>query len=123
MVGLWVGVLAAQSFVANASDRTGKPTWWIDDAGPLLTWLAFLLGFIGPVAVLLIRFWEPRFVVVTQFVAVALLALNAVIDTSRAPGAATVEFLIALAAILGSISALAGLPLNHVQSADVAPEG
>lgn len=123
MVGLWVGVLAAQSFVANASDRTGKPTWWIDDSGPFPTWLAFLLGVIGPVGVLLIRFWEPRFVILTQFLAVALLALNAIIDTSRAPGAAAVEYLITLAALLGSISALAGLPLNHVESADVAPEG
>lgn len=123
MVGLWAGVLAAQSFVANASDRTGKPTWWIDDTGPFPTWLAFLLGVIGPVGVLLIRFWEPRFVILTQCLAVALLALNAIIDTSRAPGAAAVEYLITLAALLGSISALAGLPLNHVQSADVAPEG
>ncbi len=123
MVGLWLGVLAAQSFVANASDRTGKPTWWIDDTGPFPTWLAFLLGVIGPVGVLLIRFWEPRFVILAQFLAVALLALNAIIDTSRAPGAAAVEYLITLAALLGSISALAGLPLNHVQSADVAPKG
>lgn len=120
---MWIGVLAAQSFVANASDRTGKPTWWIDTAGSLPLWIAFLLGVCGPVAVLFIRFWQPKYVVITQFLAVILLAINAIVDTSRAPGAAAVEYLIALAALLGSISALAGLPLNHVQSADVAPEG
>jgi hypothetical protein len=71
----------------------------------------------------IMSFWQPKYVAITQFLAVILLAINAIVDTSRAPGAAAVEYLIALAALLGSISALAGLPLNHVQSADVAPEG
>ena len=120
---LWALVGIAQSFVASASDRTGKPTWWIDSSGPLPRWLAASIALAGSIAVLAVKFWKPRFLVVTQLLAVVTLTANAIIDTSRAPGAATVEYLIAIAAFLGSIATLAGLPLNHVQSAHVAPEG
>ena len=120
---LWIGVGVAMAFVGSASDRTGKPTWWIGSGGGMNRWSTIVLAFIGPIAVLVARYWLPKFVVIAQFVAVALLAVNASVDFSRAPGAASVEYAIALAAFLGSVATLAGLPLNHVKSAHIPPLG
>ena len=120
---LWLGVGVAMAFVGSASDRTGKPTWWIEPDSGLQRWTTIAIAFIGPVAVIAVRYWLPRFVLITQFIAVALLAINASVDFSRAPGAATVEYAITLAAFLGSVATLAGLPLNHVKSAHIPPLG
>ena len=111
------------AFVAAASDRTGKPTWWMDHDPGVRRWVALGIAFIGPVCVVLVRYRLPRFVVLSELVAVALLATSASIDFSQAPGAATAEYAIALAAFLGSVATLAGLPLNHVKSAHIPPIG
>lgn len=111
------------SFVASASDRTGKPTWWIDEFGPVPRWLGVCIVMLAPAVVIASKLFAPRFVVPAQFFGVALIAVSAAADSTRAPGASAVEFLIAVAAFLGSIATLAGLPLDHVQSAHIAPEG
>ena len=123
ITALWVGIGTAMAFVGSASDRTGKPTWWIEGDGGPKRWFAVMIAFLGPLCVIIARFWVARFLVLAECIAVVLLAISASVDFSRAPGAATAEYAITLAAFLGSVATLAGLPLNHVKSAHVPPVG
>ncbi len=116
---IWLAVSGSLLAVAAASSRTGKPTWWVDGIWGIPTLLTSTTPFLAPAIALAARRWLPTRLVFLQFIAVIWLFLIAVSDLDRAPGAAVVELTIAGAALLGVISTLAGLPLQHVKSAHI----
>ncbi|MGA1320490.1 MAG: hypothetical protein ACO3Z0_01665 [Ilumatobacteraceae bacterium] len=106
----WVGVLVCQLAVAITSRNIGKATWWLgpeSNPQPLVVWA---LPFFITVAALVATQRPGRLSIVVHLVCVVLLVVVAALDVRNTPGVATVEFVVAFAALLITVVSAAARP-------------
>ena len=111
LAATWVLVAVAHGFVSVASRRTGKPLWWVDNAGfadsatpaigAAIVFALMLFGFV-------IALRRSRNAAQWSAVVAILLVASALVDLSTAPGAAYAAGAASVAGLFASIAALAG---------------
>ena len=111
LAATWVLVAVAHGFVSVASRRTGKPLWWVDNAGfvdsatpaigAAIVFALMLFGFV-------IALRRSRNAAPWSALVAILLVASALADLSTASGAAYAAGAASVAGLFASIAALAG---------------
>jgi hypothetical protein len=108
LTACWAGVFLAFSAVWKTSEEIGIGTWWLGPRSSPQPTLVRLLPFLLAIGIVLAVIANVRGVVWISLAGSLLIAVLALLDTSRSGGLAAIELAIAVSSALVALAELSG---------------